>query len=106
MTWASDACSTARNGPTSLPLGLITPIVAATSSTTNTGVAANTRPAASSRTAPARSTRRRPIRSAWVVSHSEIAASPSSVRVSRIPISAALIPIASRYRTSTTASSP
>ena len=30
-SWLSDACSTARNGPTSLPLGLITPIVAATS---------------------------------------------------------------------------
>ena len=43
----SDACSTARNGPTSLPLGLMTPSVAATSSTGNTVEVANTRPAPS-----------------------------------------------------------
>ena len=40
--WLSAACSTARNGPTSLPLGLMTPIVAATSSTGEVGRVANT----------------------------------------------------------------
>ena len=86
-SWLSDACSTARNGPTSLPLGLMTPMVAAAASTAKTGVATNTSPAANMRPAPASSTRFRPIRSAWVVSHSEMAASPSNVRVSSSPTS-------------------
>ena len=42
----SDACSMARNGPTSLPLGLSTPSVAATSSTGNAVLPANTMPGA------------------------------------------------------------
>ena len=88
-SWLSDACSTARNGPTSLPLGLMTPMVAATASTAKMGVATNASPATSIRPAPAMSTRRRPMRSACVVSHSEMAASPSSVRVSSSPISRA-----------------
>ena len=87
-SWVSEACSTARNGPTSLPLGLMTPMVAATRSTAKTGVAAKARPAARTRSAPSARTRRRPIRSAWVVSQSEIAASPRRVRASSRPISA------------------
>ena len=60
-------CSTARNGPTSLPLGLITPNVAASSCATKSRVDANTAAAAHIRIAPATSVRRRPIASARVV---------------------------------------
>ena len=45
-------------------------------------MSANTTPAKSIRPAPTISMRRRPTRSAWVVIHSEMAVSPSRVRVS------------------------
>jgi hypothetical protein len=45
-TWASAACSIDRNGPTSLPLGLMTPMVPVMSSSQKLPVAANTAPAA------------------------------------------------------------
>ena len=65
-------------------------------STTNTGVATNASPRRASGPRRARSTRRRPIRSAWVVSHSEIAASPRSVSASSRPTSDAGEPDATR----------
>ena len=64
----SAACSTARNGPTSLPLGLITPIVAVSTRTQKSGVTTKTTPARTISPAPTRSVRRRPMRSACVVS--------------------------------------
>ena len=75
----------ARNGPTSLPLGLSTPSVAATSSTGNAVLPANTIPAPTMSSDPRNSVRRRPNRSARVVSRSEIAASPSSVSAEEQP---------------------
>ena len=66
-TCESAACSIDRNGPTSLPLGLITPIVPATIRSTRLAVQANATPAAAIRVAPTISIRRRPIRSARVV---------------------------------------
>jgi hypothetical protein len=83
----SAACSTARNGPISLPLGLMTPIVAATTRTGSQLEPAKPTPAKAMRTDPTINTRRRPTRSACVVSQSVIAASPRSVSVSSRPIS-------------------
>ena len=83
---ANEDCSTARNGPTSLPDGLITPNVAATSRIQNTSLVANTRPAAAIRPPPTMSTRLRPIRSACVVSHKDTTVSPSKVSARSRPI--------------------
>src|SRR5690348_10984996 len=105
-TSESAACSTARNGPTSLPLGLITPMVAATRSAAKLCVAANTKPAAAMRTAPTSRVRRLPNRSARVVRISETTVSPMRVSVSSKPVAAALSPSPVRYSTSTTASAP
>jgi hypothetical protein len=84
----------------------MTPMVAATRSTANTGVATNANPARSIRIAPAIRTRRRPIRSACVVSQRETPASPRRVSPSRRPTSPPDSPIAARYSTSTTARKP
>ena len=84
--WASAACSMARNGPTSLPAGLMIPMVAARSSTQNEVVAAKRTPATIIMAAPRSSILRRPIRSAWVVIHSDRAVSPSSVSERRSPM--------------------
>ena len=73
-----------RKGPTSLPLGLITPTVAASKSNRKLSVVANTLPAATINMAPIISIRRRPNRSARVVSHKEMAVSPTNVRVRRL----------------------
>jgi hypothetical protein len=64
--WARATCSTARNGPTSLPLGLITPIVAAAMRRKKLCVLANTAAAPIIRIAPAINVRLRPIASARV----------------------------------------
>ena len=84
----SAACSMARNGPTSLPVGETTPIAPARMSSGTQLVNANTTPATIIRTAPATSTRRRPSRSALVVSHSEMIVSPMSVKVRTSPTAA------------------
>ena len=56
-----------KKRPTSLPLGLMTPIVPAATRNTKLRVEAKARPAAAMRMAPMISIRRRPIRSARVV---------------------------------------
>jgi hypothetical protein len=66
-TCDSAACSIERNGPTSCPLGLITPIVPASTNSHIWCVAANVTPAAAISDAPMISMRRRPMRSARVV---------------------------------------
>src|SRR6266567_4960011 len=63
-TWARAACSIDKNGPTSLPLGLMTPIVPATTRKRKLLVNAKARPAPAMREEPTMSIRRRPIRSA------------------------------------------
>ena len=84
----------ARNGPTSLPVGLITPIVAARMSS-GTELVARTRPRRRPSGATRRSaTRRRPIRSACVVSQREMSVSPTSVSVRIAPIVSASRPSA------------
>src|SRR6266511_3005967 len=95
-----------RNGPTSLPLGLMTPIVPATTSTRKLRVSANATPAPAISEAPRMSMRRRPIRSACVLSQSETAVSPMSVSVSNRPICCVPIPSWVRYRTKTTDNAP
>ena len=76
---ASAACSMARNGPTSLPAGLMIPMVAAKRSTQKDVVAAKRIPARTIMAAPRSSILRRPIRSAWVVIQRERAVSPRRV---------------------------
>jgi hypothetical protein len=66
-TCASTACSIGRNGPTSLPLGLITPIVPAMIKNTRLWVHVKASLAAAIRMAPTISMRRLPTRSARVV---------------------------------------
>ena len=85
-TWASAACSIGKNGPTSLPLGLITPIVPATTRSRKSRVQANVTPAATMRIAPTINMRRRPSRSARVVKYSDTAVSPTSVSVRSMPL--------------------
>ena len=112
VTSVREACSIGRNGPTSAPDGLITPIVAATSRIANEAGPANeppiakTAPAAAISSAPITRVRRRPIRSAWVVSHRLINVSPTRVRVSRIPIAPGSRPSDDRYRTRMTPIAP
>ncbi len=84
--WLSAACSTARNGPTSFPVGLMTPTVAARMRSGTQLVATNATPATTIRREPATRTRRRPIRSAFVVSQSEMIVSPTRVSVRIAPI--------------------
>jgi hypothetical protein len=90
------ACSIERKGPTSLPLGLITPIVPATIKKNRFRVNAKARPAAAIRVAPMTSMRRRPIRSACVVSNRETTTSPASVSVSTRPLCASVSPSPTR----------
>ncbi len=85
-TWESAACSMARKGPTSLPEGLMTPKVAASTSTVKSPLRAKGMPAASMRAAPTISIFLRPRRSAWRVIHSEMAVSPARVSVSSRPM--------------------
>jgi hypothetical protein len=94
--WLSAACSTARNGPTSLPVGLMTPTVAARISSGGQLVRAKTTPATTISPDPTTSTRRRPSRSAFVVSQSEMSVSPTRVRVRVIPTVSGSSPIAAR----------
>ncbi len=105
-TCESAACSMARNGPTSLPVGEMTPMIPATMSSATTSVPANASPAMTTSRLPAMSTRRRPRRSARVVSHNDTSVSPSRVRVRIAPIASGSSPTAARYRTRTTARKP
>ena len=96
MVWLRAACSMARNGPTSLPVGEITPIAPARISSGTKLVSAKAIPATTISAAPATSVRRRPKRSAFVVSHSEMIVSPMSVSVSTTPIASGSRPAAAR----------
>ena len=100
------ACSIDRNGPISPPLGLMTPIVAATSNQVKSRVIANSPAAKTISSAPTTNIRRRPIRSAHVVMGSETTVSPSSVNVSKMPIRSLSIPTALKYSTRTTDKNP
>src|SRR5712671_5538440 len=92
-TCESAACSIDRNGPTSLPLGLTTPIVPAITRNKKLLVQAKATPAPAIRKDPIMSIRRRPTRSAWVVRIREMTVSPSRVKVRSIPIRDSLSPI-------------
>src|SRR5258708_32858403 len=92
-TCASAACSIDRNGPTSLPLGLTTPIVPAMTRNKKLFVKAKARPAPAMRKDPITSILRRPIRSAWVVRTRETIVSPSRVKVRSNPIRDSLSPM-------------
>ena len=63
-TWDRAACSMARKGPTSLPEGLMTPKVAASTRTVKSRLRAKGPPAATMSAAPRMSMRLRPRRSA------------------------------------------
>jgi hypothetical protein len=91
-TCARAACSIDRNGPTSLPLGLTTPMVPAITRNKKLLVKAKARPAPAIRKDPMRSILRRPIRSAWVVRTRETMVSPSRVKVRSNPIRDSLSP--------------
>ncbi|HEY5158343.1 MAG TPA: hypothetical protein VII93_10325, partial [Anaerolineales bacterium] len=67
-SWVSPACSIDKKGPISLPLGLITPIIAAIMRITGFLVTMKTMPEAIINNAPSNKVRRRPNRSAEVVS--------------------------------------
>ncbi len=95
-----------RNGPTSLPLGLIVPMIAAMTSSTMLLVSAKTSPAKIISPAPIINMRRRPIRSATMVIGSEMSASPISVRLRTSPICVSASPTSARYRASTMARKP
>ncbi len=86
-----------RNGPISLPLGLMTPTMAAAMSRTGSRVSRNIRPAKTISAPPAINMRLRPMRSAFVVMASEMAASPASARVNMSPIWVSLRPASARY---------
>src|SRR5258708_10936954 len=77
------ACSIDRNGPTSLPLGLKTPMVPAITRNKKLLVQAKARPAPAIRKDPRMSIRLRPIRSAWVVRTKETTVSPRTSKVRR-----------------------
>ena len=96
MTDDSAACSTERNGPTSFPLGLMTPIVPATRSSQKRLVDANAMPAAAISSAPAMSTRPRPSRSARVVRYNDTSVSPASVSARSVPMRGSLRPAPTR----------
>src|SRR5260370_23890593 len=91
-TCASAACSINRNGPTSLPLGLTTPIVPAITRNKKLLVQAKAKPAPAIRKDPMKSILRRPIRSACNVRTSETTLSPSRVKVKNNPIRDPLSP--------------
>ena len=77
MVCGSAACSTARNGPTSLPLGLMTPIVAARTRTGSDARGGEDHARQDHQQRAGQEHAAPPDRSACVVSQSEIAASPS-----------------------------
>ena len=79
-----------------MPLGLMTPIVAAIRRKMKLRVTANRTPANTIRIAPAMSMLRLPIRSAEVVIHNEMIVSPTSVSVRRRPICGSLKPASTR----------
>ena len=78
-------CSMEMNGPISLPLGLTTPMTAATAIRARLLVEERTPPARTINPAPSTSIRRRPMRSAEVVIQSEITMSPKRARLKRRP---------------------
>ena len=87
MVCVRAACSTARNGPTSLPVGETTPIAPARISSGSQVVNAKTAPASDHQERRRRRGRADdPSRSALVVSHSEMIVSPISVSVRTTPI--------------------
>ena len=81
-----------KKGPTSFPLGLITPMVAVSRRSQKFPVPAKKNPARPINAEPRMSIRRLPIRSARVVIPREITVSPRRVRVSSRPILASLKP--------------
>jgi hypothetical protein len=96
MSCDSPACSMERNGPTSLPLGLMTPMMAAAMRSSGRRVSRNATPPTTMSAAPTISMWRRPQRSACVVIHSEMPASPSSVSASKSPTAGPLMPMRTR----------
>ena len=96
----------ARNGPTSLPPGLMTPTTAAAVSSAKLPVSAKATPASAINAAPSSSIVRRPTRSAALVISSETAESPARVSAKRTPIWPPVKPSSARYSTSTTDRNP
>ena len=95
-TFESAACSIDRNGPTSLPLGLITPTVPASTSSQRRGGRGehqsrrrHEQRANDQHAAPA-------MRSARVVRASDTTVSPASVSVSSMPVCGSLRPMPTR----------
>ena len=91
-TWARTACSMDRNGPTSFPLGLTTPIVPAMARNRKLLVQAKANPAPTMSSEPTTRTRRRPMRSAAVVRNKDTRVSPASIRVKSSPVWDSLSP--------------
>lgn len=106
MVFGSIACSTARNGPTSLPDGLIVPTTAAATSQSHWSVSAKITPAPAISAAPATCTRRRPTRSATAVRTMVMPAPPTSDAVKIPPMAAELNPRAAREGPSITERKP
>jgi len=100
------ACSMAKKGPTSLPLGLMTPTVAAKVRTIPFELVAKQMPEKNLSAAPIFSIFRLPNRSAVAVMNKLSTESPTSVSVSITPISFGVNPIATRYWTRVNAISP
>ena len=96
----------ARNGPTSLPPGLMTPTTAAKVSRAKLPVSAKASPASAINPAPSSSIARRPTRSAALVISSETAESPARASAKRTPIWPPEKPSSARYNTSTTDRNP
>ena len=96
MVCGKTACSTERNGPTSLPEGLIVPSTAATLSMAKLSVSAKTAPARAINAAPMIRTRLRPYWSATVVKNTVITAPPARAAVNTMPMATASRPIAAR----------
>ena len=96
MVWLRPACSIARNGPTSLPVGEMTPMAPARISSGTQLVNAKAMPATIISADPTMRVRRRPNRSALVVSQSEMIVSPMSVSVRTMPIASGSSPAAAR----------
>ncbi len=90
------ACSSAKNGPTSLPDGLMVPKTAAIDSHSGLLLSANTQPADAIRRAPMIRSALRPKLSATDVMMIVISAPPARAAVNIQPIAAGLTPTASR----------
>ena len=104
--WASADCSIEMNGPISLPLGLTTPMTAATAISARLLVEERTAPASVISPAPSTSIRRRPMRSAEVVIQSDVAMSPNSARLKSRPTVRSPNPSACRYSARVTETNP